>query len=41
MTEALIRPVVRADREKWQVLWDGYTVAEKSGFVVYRRRFIP
>jgi len=24
MAEALIRPVVRADREKWQVLWDGY-----------------
>lgn len=24
MAEALIRPVVGADREKWQVLWDGY-----------------
>ena len=24
MAEALIRPVMRADREKWQVLWDGY-----------------
>jgi ribosomal protein S18 acetylase RimI-like enzyme len=24
MSDALIRPVVRADREKWQVLWDGY-----------------
>jgi GNAT superfamily N-acetyltransferase len=24
MTSALIRPVVRADREKWQLLWDGY-----------------
>jgi len=24
MAEALIRPLVRADREKWQVLWDGY-----------------
>src|SRR5579859_5120682 len=24
MAEALIRPVIRADREKWQVLWDGY-----------------
>ena len=24
MSEALIRPVIRADREKWQALWDGY-----------------
>jgi GNAT superfamily N-acetyltransferase len=24
MAEALIRPVVRADRETWQALWDGY-----------------
>jgi GNAT superfamily N-acetyltransferase len=24
MSEALIRPVMRGDREKWQVLWDGY-----------------
>jgi len=24
MTSALIRPVVRADRDRWQALWDGY-----------------
>ena len=24
MAEALIRPVIRADREKWEKLWDGY-----------------
>ena len=24
MSDALIRPVIRADREKWQELWDGY-----------------
>ena len=35
MTDALIRPVVRSDRERWQILWDGYNafyghVAEKA-----------
>jgi GNAT superfamily N-acetyltransferase len=24
MAEALIRPVIKSDRERWQVLWDGY-----------------
>jgi len=24
MSDALIRPVMRADREHWQALWDGY-----------------
>ena len=24
MTDALIRPVVPTDRERWQILWDGY-----------------
>ena len=24
MTDALIRPVIRADREKWEKLWQGY-----------------
>ena len=24
MSEALIRPVIRADREKWEKLWQGY-----------------
>ena len=24
MTDALIRPVIGTDREKWQILWDGY-----------------
>lgn len=24
MSDALIRPVVRGDREKWEKLWDGY-----------------
>ena len=24
MSDALIRPLVRADREKWEILWQGY-----------------